>query len=38
MAYEVKNESVWTDNIKITIDGIKCKIYSQALTHSFVSR
>ena len=38
MAQEVKTDSIWTDNIKITIDGIKCKIYSQALTSSFVIR
>ncbi len=34
MAHEVNNESVWTDNKKWTIDGIKCKIYSQVLTRS----
>ena len=35
MAHEVKNESVWTDNKKWKIDGIKFKIYSQVLTRYY---
>lgn len=35
MAHEVKNESIWTDNKKWKINGIKCNIYSQILTRSY---